>query len=54
MGVGSFESRSPTVAHYTRREVVIWSESSAEHKDPPMGDNVHAPWAFSGEVGELH
>lgn len=50
MGVGSVEPRSSALAHYTRGQVVARSESSAEHKDPLVGDSVLAPWAFSREL----
>lgn len=33
-----------------RREVVVGSQFSVEHKDPPVGDRVFALWAVSGEL----
>lgn len=49
--VGSIESRSSTLAHYTRKEMVVGPQSSVEHKDLPVGDSVFALWAVSGGVG---
>lgn len=49
--MGSIESRSSVLARYMRREVVVGSQFSVEHKDPPVGDRVFALWAVSGGVG---